>query len=262
MNLLSHAPIFGANTQEAVNVWNKNAQKLVGYTPKEGLWKILDKEFITHEYNTVVQAVLDQAFQGEETGNFEFPLMIEVGVHLDALLNTMTRCDEQGNISGVVSIGQDITGQLAQEQEYRYLVDTANALIFGVDTLGCMNLWNKSASRFIGYSTEEVMGCSLVQEFITNDFKTAVQAVLVKTLKGDETKNFEFPLFTKSGTHIEFLLNAMTRQDEQENVFSVVGIGQDIIVSLVQEVEYLKLIDTENALIFGADMVGRVNVWN
>ena len=27
------------------------------------------------------------------------------------------------------------------------IMDTANALIFGVDTLGCMNLWNKSASR-------------------------------------------------------------------------------------------------------------------
>jgi hypothetical protein len=56
----------------------------------------------------------------------------------------------------------------------------------------------------IGYSTEEVMGCSLVQEFITNNFETAVQAVLVKALKGDETKNFELPLFAKSGTRSDF----------------------------------------------------------
>jgi hypothetical protein len=56
--------------------------------------------------------MLDQAFQGEETGNFEFSLMIEVGVHLDAMLNAMTRCNEQGNISGVVIVGQDITGWL------------------------------------------------------------------------------------------------------------------------------------------------------
>jgi hypothetical protein len=91
-----------------VNVCKKNAQKLVGYTPKQGVWKILVEEFITNEYKKVVQAMLDQAFQGEETGNFEFPLMIEVVVHLKALLNAMTRCDEQGNISGVVGIGQDI----------------------------------------------------------------------------------------------------------------------------------------------------------
>ena len=40
--------------------------------------------------------------------------------------------------------------------------------------------------RLIGYSTEEVMGRSLVQNFITDDFKMAVQAVLDQVLAGDE----------------------------------------------------------------------------
>ena len=132
----ANAPIFGANTHEAVNVWKKNTQELIGYTPEEGMWKILVKEFITNKYKTVVQAVLDQAFQGEETGNFEFPLMIEVGVHLNALPNAMTHCNVQGNISGAVSIGQDIIGWLAQEQEYSRLTDTANALILELTPSG------------------------------------------------------------------------------------------------------------------------------
>ena len=62
------------------------------------------------------------------------------------------------------------------------------------------------------------MGRSLVQEFITDDFKTAVQAVLDQALAGDETDNFEFPLITKGGARIEVLLNATTRRDEQGNV--------------------------------------------
>jgi hypothetical protein len=114
----ANAPIFGANTHEAVNVWKKNTQELIGYTPEEGMWKILVKEFITNKYKTVVQAVLDQAFQGEETSNFEFPLMIEVGVHLDALLNAMTRCNEQVNISGVVSVMSKLLLPLAQVHVY------------------------------------------------------------------------------------------------------------------------------------------------
>ena len=72
------------------------------------------------------------------------------------------------------------------------------------------------------------MGHSLVQEFITDDFKTAVQAVLDRALQGAETENFEFPLITKAGAHIEVLLNATTRRDEQGNIIGVVGIGQDI----------------------------------
>ena len=110
--------------------------------------------------------------------------------------------------------------------------------------------------RLIGYSTVEVMGRSLVQEFITDDFKTAVQAVLDQAFAGDETDNFEFPLITKSGARIEVLLNATTRRDETGNVIGVVGIGQDITARLAQEREYSKLIDTANAPIFGVDTMG------
>jgi len=47
---------------------------------------------------------------GDETANFEFPLMTKGGVRLEVLLNATTRRDEQGNVIGVVGIGQDITG--------------------------------------------------------------------------------------------------------------------------------------------------------
>ena len=89
--------------------------------------KNLVKEFITDEFKTAVQAVLDQALRGEETANFEFPLMTKGGIRLEVLLNATTRKDEQGNIIGVVGIGQDITARLAQEREYSKLIDTANA---------------------------------------------------------------------------------------------------------------------------------------
>jgi hypothetical protein len=39
----------------------------------------------------------------------------------------------------------------------------------------------------VGYTPEEVMGKNLVQEFITDEFKTAVQAVLDQALHGEET---------------------------------------------------------------------------
>jgi len=105
--------------------------------------------------------------QHESLIPIEFPLMTKGGVRLEVLLNATTRRDEQGNVIGVVGIGQDITGRLAQEREYTRLIDTANAPIFGVNQYGRVNVWNKCAMRLIGYSTEEVMGRSLVQEFIT-----------------------------------------------------------------------------------------------
>ena len=258
----ANAPIFGVDNKGQVNVWNQCAMRLVGYSPEEVMGHSLVEEFITKDYQASVQMVLDQALTGKETANFEFPLMTKAKVRLDVLLNATTRRDEQGNIIGVVGIGQDITGRIAQEREYSKLIDTANAPIFGVDNKGQVNVWNQCAMELVGYSTEEVMGHSLVQEFITDDFKSPVQAVLDEALHGKETANFEFPLITKAGARIEILLNATTRRDEQGNIIGVVGIGQDITARLAQEREYSKLIDTANAPIFGVDTDGRVNVWN
>jgi len=42
----------------------------------------------------------------------------------------------------------------------------------------------------VGYTPEEVMGKNLVQEFITDEFKMPVQAVLDQALHGEETANF------------------------------------------------------------------------
>lgn len=94
----------------------------------------------------------------------------------------------------MVGIGQDITGRLAQEREYTKLIDTANAPIFGVDVQGRVTVWNQCAMKLVGYSPSEVMGHSLVEEFITEDYQASVQSVLDRALRGEETANFEFPV--------------------------------------------------------------------
>ena len=75
----------------------------------------------------------------------------------------MLRCrDKQGNIIGVVGIGQDITGRLAQERKYTRLIGTANAPIFGVDTQGVS-----------------------LKEFIRKEHQEKVQDVIDQTLHGE-----------------------------------------------------------------------------
>ena len=106
----------------------------MGYPSAEVMGRNLVEHFITPEHRARVQSVIDQALEGKETANFEFLLMTKVGICLEVLLNATTWRDEQGNVIGVVGIGQDITGHLAQEREYSRLIDTANAPIFGVDT--------------------------------------------------------------------------------------------------------------------------------
>ena len=93
------------------------------------------------------------------------------------------------------------------------LIDTANAPIFGIDTRGLVDVWNKMAAQITGYSTEEVMGHNLVEEFITPRLPPSRSSRCSTALVGDEAANFEFPLITKGGKRVEVLLNATSRRD-------------------------------------------------
>ena len=224
----ANAPIFGVDVSGNVTVWNKCASRISGFTSDEVMNRNLVTNYITKEHQHLVQAVLNKAMVGDETANFEFPLVTSSGSTLSILLNATSRRDGSNNIIGMVGIGQDITARVAQEKEYRTLIDTANAPIFGVDVSGNVTVWNKCASRISGFASEEVMERNLVSNYITKEHQHRVQAVLNKALLGDETANFEFPLVTSSGSTLSILLNATSRRDDNNNIIGVVGIGQDI----------------------------------
>src|SRR5919201_1029913 len=113
-------------------------------------------------------------------------------------------------------------------QELTNLIDTANAPIFGIDRDGRVTEWNRTAAAITGYEKKETLGHRLVDEFIPGEYQTQVKEGLDKALKGNETANYEFPLYTRNGDRRDVLLNATTRRDVQGNIIGVIGVGQDI----------------------------------
>eukprot|EP00931_Biecheleriopsis_adriatica_P106544 TRINITY_DN8097_c0_g3_i2.p1 TRINITY_DN8097_c0_g3~~TRINITY_DN8097_c0_g3_i2.p1 ORF type:complete len:1813 (-),score=330.93 TRINITY_DN8097_c0_g3_i2:209-5092(-) len=249
---------------------------MLGYTKQETMGQNLVQNFIQSENQKSVAEVLSKALQGQETANYELSLRSKNGEHYTVLLNATTRRDAEGNIKGVVGVGQDITElnmALAESKrvadDLTRLIDTANAPIFGIDTEGKVTEWNAKASSLLGFSKEEALNKSLVQNFITEEFKESVGKVLHSALNGQETANFEFPLFTANGERKEILLNATTRRGPSGEVIGVIGVGQDI--TQIREItkehyrvadDLSRLIENANAPIFGVDKSGMVTEWN
>eukprot|EP00930_Biecheleria_cincta_P101740 TRINITY_DN933_c0_g1_i1.p1 TRINITY_DN933_c0_g1~~TRINITY_DN933_c0_g1_i1.p1 ORF type:complete len:2241 (-),score=455.68 TRINITY_DN933_c0_g1_i1:336-6929(-) len=272
----ANAPIFGVDLNGMVNEWNRKAADLLGYTKSETMGKNFVDNFIQMENKIDVREVLRKALQGEETNNYSTPLLSKYNKRYTVLLNATTRRSANGQISGVVGVGQDITElneALAQSkraaEDLMRFVETANAPIFGIDTMGLVNEWNAKASSLLCFTKEEAMGKSLVQNFITKEFKASVSDVLAAALNGVDTANFEFPLFTKLGERREFLLNATTRRGPNGEITGVIGVGQDItrIREITKEQERVaddlsRLIESANAPIFGVDLKGMVTEWN
>ena len=106
-----------------------------------------------------------------------------------------------------------------------------------MDVTGSVNEWNVKAEAVTGFSKTEVMGMELVAEFIAPEQQEAVRSVLERALAGEETSNYELPLFTKGGERVEVLLNATTRRDAAGEVVGVVGIGQDVTAMKAAQAE-------------------------
>ncbi len=122
------------------------------------------------EYQVSVKEVLDNALQGSETANFEFPLYTKDQRRVEVLLNATTRRDVNGNVLGVLGVGQDITERKQVEmeksrvaKELQTFIDTANAPIFGINAHGQVNEWNNKSAAITGFSREEVLGKNLIQ---------------------------------------------------------------------------------------------------
>jgi len=124
---------------------------------------------------------------------------------------------------------------LVRSDDLTALIDTANAPIFGIDANGLVNEWNQKAASITGFAKVDVMGQPLVDRFITEDFKPSVREVLDKALQGEQTANYEFPLYTKNSARVDVMLNASSRRDPVGNIIGVFGVGQDITAFRKQE---------------------------
>jgi PAS domain S-box-containing protein len=231
----ANAPIFGIDSKGLVNEWNQTSEKITGFTKDEVLGKDLVQTYITEDYRKSVKKVLDDALLGKETANYEFPLFSKDGQRVMVLLNSSTRRDAKGKITGVLGVGQDIseidklrTASESIAKELRQFIETANAPIFGIDSKGLVNEWNQTSEKITGFTKDEVLGKDLVQTYITEDYRESVKKVLDDALLGKETANYEFPLFTIDGQRVMVLLNSSTRRDINGGIIGVLGVGQDI----------------------------------
>ncbi|MBT7816130.1 MAG: PAS domain-containing protein, partial [Polaribacter sp.] len=105
----ANAPIFGIDSQGLVNEWNQTSEKITGFTKQEVLGKNLLQTYIRPDDQEAVKKVLDNALVGLETANFEFPLFTKTKERVMVLLNSSTRKNANGDVTGVLGVGQDIT---------------------------------------------------------------------------------------------------------------------------------------------------------
>jgi PAS domain S-box-containing protein len=104
----ANAPILGEDMQGRINEWNAAAERLTGFARVDVLGRSF-AELVPPGQRRAIRDVLDAARHGIESTNVEVPVLSKDGRALLFLLNTSTRRDRDGKVTGVVGLGQDIT---------------------------------------------------------------------------------------------------------------------------------------------------------
>jgi PAS domain S-box-containing protein len=104
----ANIPVFGANLKGIINEWNEVTEKITGFKKKEVLgshWL----EYTPINYEEEIKKVVRKALIGKETTNYEFSSVSKDGRNIVLLVNINTRRNSNGEIIGVLVLGQDIT---------------------------------------------------------------------------------------------------------------------------------------------------------
>lgn len=120
--------------------------------------------------------------------------------------------------------------------EYKQLVEKANAPIIGVDKDLKINVWNSNIENLTGYTKKEVLDINLIT-LIEEEHQEEVKNILSDTLIGKESSNYNLPFLTKDSSMIDLLINSTSRRDTTGQIIGAIGIAKDV-TELKKEIKH------------------------
>jgi PAS domain S-box-containing protein len=185
------------------------------------------------------------------------------GTHFWCRVNTSTlESSEYGRIW--VDVQEDITDRKKMEEELRRystqleqlvaertrelaaskdfaenLIQTANAIVVGLDNSGNIRVLNQAAERITGYASKEVEGRNWFEVIVPRDRYPEVWREFERLTAGGLPRNFENPILTKSGEE-RFIVWQNNEVREQGQVVGTISFGIDITERRLLEEALLK----------------------
>jgi len=223
-NALYGIAITGVNF-EFVKV-NEAFCKLIGYSEKELLIKMNVKDVTTPEVYSESDEILRKMVIGEiKEGSLEKNYRTKSGRVVEAITFVRGIYDEQGKYIGNAATILDITerkrAELAvreSEEKFRSLFDSANDGIYIIDPVTNEFLdVNDSASKSLGYSSEELIGKQVTMLFPKEQHSLIKKKI--EELRKSKKISFEIEHVRKDGSTVEVEISSAIFNIEGREVF-------------------------------------------
>ncbi len=130
---------------------------------------------------------------------------------------------------------QDITTQKVYQKKFtdqardiNHLLETANAIVMGIDAQGYITDWNAFSEVTTGFSKAEAMAHPFIDFLINESDRDHFNARWQRVIEDKQTFKLEIPIRRKDGKVSTVLLSGVPRMTPNGHVVGTFFIGQDI----------------------------------
>jgi diguanylate cyclase (GGDEF)-like protein/PAS domain S-box-containing protein len=219
-----------SNTPDGIiTSFNPAAERMYGYASVEMVGKsviLLSTEDRTGE----TDAILAKIRAGQAVEDFETIRVRKDGTVFPVSLTVSPILDVDGTVIGATAIPRDVTeARQAFEAAQRLaaVVEFSGEAIVSSSSDGTITSWNPAAERLYGYSSEEIIGKSVIL-LSTEDRTGETDAILAKVGAGQSVVNFERIERRKDGTVFPVSLTIAPIRDAAGKVVGTSAIARDV----------------------------------
>lgn len=221
--------IISKDLNGIITSWNPAATRMFGYQPEEMIGESVLR-LIPPATQYEEAEILRKIRAGELIERYEAIRVAKDGHFLDLSLTISPIRDNEGRIIGASKIAHDISEhRRAEEARFRLsaIVESSDDAIVGKDLDGIVTSWNQAACRIFGYTSEEMIGQSILR-IVPEDLHSEEYEILSKLRNGERLAHYETTRVTKSGKRLDVSLTISPVKDSTGRVIGTSKIARDI----------------------------------
>jgi PAS domain S-box-containing protein len=111
--------------------------------------------------------------------------------------------------------------------EFAAIIESSDDAILSKDLTGTITSWNPAATRILGYTSEEMIGVSILK-IIPEELQADEPVILAKIRAGQRIEHFETVRVTKDGRRLDVSLSISPVRDNSGQIIGAAKILRDI----------------------------------